>query len=303
MVKAKTGVEPEHQRLIYVSKTMQDDEILADYETLRNGSNIFLVLRLYGGSSLVPRRRINASIPRSDENCLITMENTKENGVIVLKMPCGHSISPDGLMDYCWNEVSMNKKTEIKCPLCATEWDIGVIRRYSGATAIELSQLEVGISENFCSKSSDINQCPKCNSYITRQNTTLNSVLCVVCSKKSVSNGYFCWHCLQEWKKPLSSATCGNTNCDDGEKLAQLRDCGKVRVTFLKMEIPKLRACPKCGTIIELASGCKHMACKACRIEFCFVCLRRRTQEGSWSCGSYNTKCAEAPLQTVIPRP
>ncbi len=297
----KTTIDPQYQQLIYLSKYMQDEKTLADYN-IQNGSNLFLVMRLPGGSSLVLKRRIDASIPLSDEECVITMESTKETGVIVLRMPCGHSIFPDGLMDYSWAEVSTNKRIEIKCPPCATEWDIGIIRRYGGTTAIELSQLELGISKNFCSRSNDINQCPKCNSYITRKNASVNSVVCIVCSRKSQSSWYFCWYCLQEWKKPLSSATCGNANCNSAESLAQLRDCGKVKVDFIEIEIPKLRSCPKCGTIIELTSGCKHMTCKACKTEFCFVCLRRRTQ-GSWPCGSYNTKCAEAPRQTVIPKP
>lgn len=299
MVEAKTGIEVEYQRLIYTSKNMEDDKTLADYEALRNGSNIFLVMRLPGGSD----RKINASLPRSSENCMITMENTAENGIVVLKMPCGHSISPDGLMDYSWAEVSTNKKSEIKCPLCASVWEFAVIKKYGGATVTELDQLELGISKNFCTQSSDINECPKCQSYCMRQNTDVSSVMCLICSRKAGSNWHFCWYCLREWKKPLSSSTCGNANCNDAEKLAQLRDCDKVRVEFIKTSIFKLRACPKCGTIIELAGGCKHMTCKVCQVEFCFVCLRRRTQGGSWSCGSYNTKCAEAPRQTVIPRP
>ena len=362
MVKEKTGLEEHHQKLIYLSKYIQDCKTLGDYG-LQSGSNIFLVMRLLGGSGefrqprgsegirleprgserfrqprgsggfrqtlwndpiIIPRRQedcvsegfrqlggtggfnrtpwIDPTIPRSLEECMITRENTKENGIVVLKMPCRHSISPDGLMDYAWAEVSIHKKTEIKCPLCTTEWMFSTIRRYGGATSTDLGLLEVGISNNFCMHSSDINQCPKCQSYITRQNTSINSVYCIRCLQKGYSSTYFCWYCLQDWKTPLHSTHCGNANCCDAEKLAKLQDCKTVVVQYTNLQVPELRACPACGSIIQLDGGCKHMTCRACVTEFCFVCLRIKTN-GSWLCGSYNTVCSEAPRQTVIPKP
>lgn len=247
-------------------------------------------------------RTIDPSLPRSSESCMITCENFEENGVTVLQMPCNtaHAMCPDALMDYAWSEISTYKKTEVKCPLCAVEWPFEVIKLYGGATATELDQLELGISQNFCAKSGDINQCPNCQSYCMRERPDVNSVLCLICSRKRNSNFFFCWLCLKEWKNSLTSSACGNVNCNDSGKLSQLRNCARVKVQFINVKIFKLRACPKCGTIIELASGCKHMTCKACNTEFCFVCLRMKNQ-GSWSCGSYDTKCAAAPLQTSIP--
>lgn len=305
MIAVKTSIEPRYQQLIYIGKYMQDWQTLADYDTLRNGSTIMLVMRLPGGSlagDTPPMRKVNLSLPRSSERCMITCENFEENGVVVLEMPCNHAMCPDALMDYAWSEISTYNKTEVKCPLCAKEWPFDVIKLYGGATMTELDELEKGISQNFCKQSDDISQCPKCQSYCIRQRPTVNSVLCILCSKKLESSYYFCWLCLQNWKNPLSSRACGNTNCGNSEKLALLQNCGKVKVKFIDVEIFKLRACPQCGTVIELAKGCKHMACKVCKMEFCFVCLRMKNQ-GSWSCGSYNTKCAAAPVQTSIPHP
>lgn len=216
-------------------------------------------------------------------------------------MPCNHSISPDALMDYAWEEVSTSKKTEVKCPLCFVPWSLDTIMKYGGASLDEMKQMEVGIATNFCMKSEDINECPGCQSYCTRMNPTINSVKCLICSKKNRSDYYFCWYCLQAWKSSYSSSACGNPNCSDSEKLSQLKNCGKVKVGYIDLVIFKLRACPKCGTIIELSSGCKHMECRACKIEFCFICLRKKSH-GSWSCGSYNTKCELAPVQTSIPK-
>ena len=237
----------------------------------------------------------------SNDRCVITGESFKDDGVIVLKMPCGHPMSQDGLMDYARSEVSNYKKTEIMCPQCSTEWPFDVIVRYGRATPAELEQLEVGISRNSLAKSSDVNQCPRCQSYCTRIDPNISSVRCLVCSRKARSDFYFCWHCLKEWKGPLLSSTCGNDGCDDSDKLAQLHNCRKTTVLFSNIETFKERACPSCGTIIELSHGCKHVCCEVCFIEFCFVCLRKRRNH-CWPCGSYHTRCDPAPLQTAIPR-
>lgn len=166
----------------------------ADYN-MTKGSMICCLFRFPGG---MLNRKINPSLPRSDECCMITFENFKENGVTVLKMPCGHSMCPDALMDYAWSEVSTNKKTEVKCPLCAREWTIDIIRKYGGATPTEMSQLELGISQNFFTSSSDINQCPKCKTYCTRQDPKNNCVRCVICSREQNSSYHFCFLWLEE---------------------------------------------------------------------------------------------------------
>lgn len=35
-----------------------------------------------------------------------------------------------------------------------------------------------------------------------------------------------------------------------------------------------IKDCPKCGTMIEKASGCNHMTCSTCGIHICWVCLK-----------------------------
>lgn len=296
LLEERTGIEVRFQNLSYLTKPLRDDLTLSDYN-IKSGANISALFRFPGGMF---KRRIDPVLPRSNDCCMITLENFKDNGVTVLKMPCGHSMCPDALMDYAWSEVSTHKKTRVKCPWCPEEWSIDVIRRYGGATPSEIEQLELGISQNFFTSSSDINQCPKCQTYFTREDSKINNVKCVICSREQGSNYYFCWFCLRDWKNSLTSASCGNKDCNDSAKLEQLRTCGKVKVGYINIETFKCRACPSCGTIIELSSGCKHMNCKACGTEFCFICLRMKAQ-GSWSCGSYNTTCVEAPLQTAIP--
>lgn len=283
------------QRLLYGGKQLEDQKCLGDYPTMGDGSTVFLVLRLLGGAT---KRRIDPSLPRSGEPCMITyMKN--EPDFPVLKMPCGHSISPDGLMDYCWNQIGLGKY-EIKCCICTSEWSMFVIRRYGGATKVELEQLEVGLSNNYCNKSESIQHCPGCKSLCERQDTSKTCTRCIVCSKKT--DYHFCWNCLKPWKTGLGAPNCGNDLCSDiDRKLQILAQSPKVEVGYIKgLKTYKRRACIKCGTLIEHGGQCKHMMCTVCNQEFCFVCLQPRVN-GSWICGSHNTKCEPAPIQQSIP--
>ena len=278
---------------MHVGKELQDSKTLAENPMLKNGSIIFLVLQLHSGQD-TGKRVLPRDVPLSDEPCVITGENFKDNGVVVLKMPCGHPTSQDGLMEYALFEVSSNKSTGIKCPSCSTEWPFDVIVKYGGPTSAELEQLEKGISLNSLCKRDDVNVCPRCRSYFSRVDPYVLCVKCLVCS-----NFYFCWDCLKEWKKPLSSSTCGNGGCGDSGRLTVLRN--SETMTYGGVEIFKIRACPSCGTTVEFSGGCKHVQCERCKVEFCCVCLQMR-ENGSWQCSSYHSTCHPAPLQTVIPR-
>lgn len=299
-VEAKTGIAPDDQRLIYGGKQLQDSNVLADYPTLRSGSLIMLVLRLPGGAEMVrptaPRsRKIASSVPHSDEPCMITYMEGES-----VRMPCGHSISPDGLMDYCWNEVSSSRKSEIRCCLCEKEWPIQVLKTYGGANDQELRMLEEGLSRNYCLKNPDITECPGCTTFCMRKNTSTNCVMCVMCTKKNKKTYYFCWQCLQIWKNGPSAKVCGNDACETDKVLRRLKEAPMKSIYGVR--VPSVRACPTCGSLIEHQSGCKQMTCKMCSRGFCFICLRTQTPEGSWSCGSWNDKCTPAPRQERVPR-
>ena len=268
-----------------------------------------LVMRLLGGSSdenaisilekelTQPQtpldRRIHSSVPRSSEPCMITFVEGDS-----VQMPCGHAISPDGLMDYCWSEVSSGRKYEIRCCLCNSEWPIEIIKRFGGASEEELRMLEEGLSKNYCRVHSNISECPGCMSLCEQKDTSKSCVQCPVCTRKKEKAYHFCWHCLHPWKNALSAKQCGNTTCN-AELLGQLLAAPEINV--IGVNVPSIRACPSCGSLIEHKKGCKQMTCKKCKADFCFICLRKRTPEGSWTCGAWNNQCKAAPRQTKIP--
>lgn len=267
-----------------------------------------LVLRLPGGSGETkksilevkptrPRmplnRSIPSSVPRSNEPCMITFLEGES-----VQMPCSHAISPDGLMDYCWNEVSSGRKYEIRCCICNSEWPIDVIKRFGGASVDELRMLEEGLSKNYCRVHSDISECPGCTSLCERKNASNNCVQCPICTRKNGEAYHFCWQCLHPWKSALSAKQCGNTSCN-GELVGQLLNAPETDVIGVK--VPSVRACPNCSSLIQHKSGCKQMTCKKCSTGFCFICLRKKTPEGSWTCGAWNFQCKVAPRQTRLP--
>ena len=324
LVHDETGISPEHQRLLYGAKQMEDDKRLGDYPPLGNGASILLVLRLPGGGNMfsssnerdndnsapqgnddAARSRserhsvIDKSIPRSDEDCMISLVSGES-----VRMPCEHPITPDALLDYCWSEIA-SLKYEIKCPLCSSEWSLDVIKRYGGTSDVELRQLEEGIARNACRRDPKIQKCPFCGVFCERQNSSVNSVICILCSKNG-ENKVFCWRCLRPWNNPsMTAVSCGNAQCEvNRDKLKQLEESPMVVVGYLKerKQIYKLRACPGCATLIEHDGGCKQMTCKKCKTEFCFICLCQRDSCGRWQCGFYNSPCELAPIQEVLPQ-
>ena len=278
---------------------MQDGKKLSTYRITKN-STIFLVMRLVGGAKRPDPpllRKIDPFTPRSKEECMI-MYTDGEN----VKMPCGHTISPEGLIDYSWNEICVNRKSEVRCCLCNKVWDVDKIVRYGGATPEEMAKMQECISSNICQSDPKISECPRCHNFCERLNESDRCVVCRICTKIKGKAYNFCWDCKREWIGSPYSNKCGSDQCNAQEILEKLKTCPEVGMGYLKgVKVPSIRACPTCGSLIEHGGQCKHMKCTACSKQFCFVCLRIRVGE-SWPCGRYNTACSVAHRQTTVPR-
>lgn len=254
-----------------------------------------MVLRLHGGE----QKEIDDLAMLTDEPDMITWDDDPEGKRA--KMPCGHAIGPDSLTAYCRSLLSAGK-FQFFCPYvheserCNKEWTYIEVRRFGVLTTAEQKEFEVKISENYLRKAMGIQECPGCQSLCERFDKKDKRLICRVCSADKKRRYEFCWTCLHEWK---SSGTqkCGNEECDgEDPRLRTLRDCPVKKV--IGVDTPSTRSCPSCGTLIAHVEACKHMACP-CGTNFCFICLK--VKEGSWTCGSFNTKCTSAPRQTEIP--
>lgn len=294
--------------LVHGGSILQEHRHLQDYPSLGHGCTLTPLVPLLGGASSPTRQQkknpdVDPTLPRSDEECMITKESFAENGTLVLEMPCGHPISPDGLVDYCWSELKANK-TKILCVLCTNEWSVDVIRKYGAPSPEEYRLIEERLGHNACLSDDTIKTCRKCKSFVSRINENNRNVICTICTSALGRTYSFCWYCLREWRNPGTVESCGYPDCKDEEKLEQLQNAGMVVVQQApRMEMYALRACPHCGEVVRCAdsdAGSWRVRCRSCGTEFCFVCLRAKAQ-GSWFCGNVKVNCSLAPVQRKIP--
>ena len=241
----------------------------------------------------------------SFEPDMITGEHSNEARA---RMPCGHVISRESLIDYLKNLIPQ-KKVLIECPgidkdntICKKVWSFGLCKKICVFTREEKDLFENSFSAIFLSEKLEAKACPCCNSIVMKACPCFNSigmkpedvnrVSCSVCSNSN--KGYeFCWICLKKW-----SLECENFLCVSTEEEKILKNCKKITIGPA-VNVPECRACPKCTTLIEHIAGCKHMKCVKCQQEFCFVCLSPK-KDNNWQCGASSDLCIIAPIQTNL---
>ena len=277
---------------------------LGDYSTLGNCATLFLVLQLPGGGNKTATKYEQHSdcqhqipmpaVEQADE-CLVCFERP------VLKMPCSHPMCSTCLMDYAWTEIGCNRKTEICCSVCSSEWPLHIIQKYGNVLPEEMNMLQDSLSENYIAQDPYIAECPGCSNQCDRKDRSINQVYCRFCRELGKPHTY-CRHCRRPWKNSGSNQQCGNAGWDTSSFLKILREAPLKTLSFLpdNVRVPSKRACPTCGVVIEHKDGCKHMKCTGCGTDFCFLCLKKKV-EGSPYCG-YNDVCTVAPVQDKLPR-
>ncbi|XP_035679585.1 uncharacterized protein DDB_G0292642-like [Branchiostoma floridae] len=304
------GIPPTAQRILYTTKQLvYDDEekkYLSDYK-MEDQSNLTVVLRLKGGSDTVedlspPPKQLDEDVETTEAPDMISWED--DPNTPRAKMSCGHAITPETLTTYCESLLSAGKYI-FKCPYisptggyCGKEWTYLEVRRLAVLTPDEKKQFETKISDNYLRKGMGIQECPKCHSLCERINKKHKRVVCPLCSASDGVEFHFCWHCLHQWVGG-GIEKCGTAGCSgEDPRLKILRDCKKKTIVGVQ-GCPAVRACLKCGMLIEHEKACKHMAC-VCGQKFCFICLKP-AQNGSYQCGSYDSKCEIADVQKTIP--
>lgn len=161
--------------------------------------------------------------------------------------------------------------------------------------------MEKRLGKNFCIANENIKMCLKCKSWCSRIDESNPNVICNICSRNLGRSYRFCWHCRREWVNNTGKEACGYADCKDGEKLRDMKNSRKITLQrYPNIEMYALRACPCCGTLRHCTDGVKRTQCTQCNTEFCFFCLRPKSQN-SWFCDSEKADCQLAPIQRKIP--
>lgn len=88
------------------------------------------------------------------------------------------------------------------------------------------------------------------------------------------------------------------------QRLHLLQNCPTVTLPQVHgvTACPSMRACPTCGTLLEHdKTACKNLFCPRCKKEFCFVCLKLKSECMKTSSPYKACSAGVAPRQTSIP--
>eukprot|EP00486_Rosalina_sp_Unknown_P006083 CAMPEP_0201575786 /NCGR_PEP_ID=MMETSP0190_2-20130828/21202_1 /ASSEMBLY_ACC=CAM_ASM_000263 /TAXON_ID=37353 /ORGANISM="Rosalina sp." /LENGTH=785 /DNA_ID=CAMNT_0048005855 /DNA_START=12 /DNA_END=2369 /DNA_ORIENTATION=- len=216
--------------------------------------------------------------------------------------------------DEC--EMCTAPKPEIK-PYCGCKWDYSIIKKVlAPQTKIasiddeehhiyRLAQLELLSARNKLQNDCNIQKCPGCDTLYVREDEAGEiknkadleyefKTKCIYCSatNKSRSTLSFCFGCGDEW---MDGHICDDTFRTELVEIlakAETKTIGEVK------NVPAIRCCPECSQLITHTDACKHMKCKGCKTDFCFVCLKKK-KNGNWQCGSHSTVCPVAKPQDI----
>uniref|UniRef100_A0A3B4WUE1 Probable E3 ubiquitin-protein ligase ARI8 n=1 Tax=Seriola lalandi dorsalis TaxID=1841481 RepID=A0A3B4WUE1_SERLL len=210
-------------------------------------------------------------------------------------MSCGHAVTPMSLSAWCRRLLDKGACKFI-CGMhgCNVEWPYEEVCKMALLTPSEREYFEKKMFLN----------CPGCKSLVMREDHTDMSVQCTVCTENKGRTYAFCWQCLRECEAGIQLRDrCENDGCENTQ-LTTLRICPDI--TFRDVRgvtgCPSIRACPKCGELVEHDNtNCKNIVCPRCKVEFCFVCLKRTVHCLKTSKHYIQCSSGVAPRQTSIP--
>ncbi|XP_021357794.1 E3 ubiquitin-protein ligase RNF19A-like [Mizuhopecten yessoensis] len=221
-------------------------------------------------------------------------------------MCCGHAISPDNLYNYVWQKIK-NGATEVTCPAipdatkpreqCSNVWEFKSISMLACLSDDENYLFCDKLFSNWLEKEADVYICPTCNEAI--HSSCVSVFKCFYCEQGGKSHS-FCVKC----NRAANGNSCFNNECQESlpKVKALLKDC-RMRTIIGVPNCPSVRACPVCQCVIEYEEEdlCKHMTCpkNTCKAQFCFICLKVKTDKYYYPCGGAFEPCQPTPRQII----
>lgn len=147
-------------------------------------------------------------------------------------------------------------------------------------------------------------QCPRCKTTVERQDLSNLCVQCSICTVNQGSVFHFCWQCLRPWRGSAPrSDRCLYKGCGNKDVLL-LQTCKTIDLPQVKGATccPSIRACPTCGLKVEHNQmNCKNVKCPRCHLNFCFICLKSKSECSKTTTPFQMCSTGVAPRQTAIP--
>ena len=197
----------------------------------------------------------------SPDICRICFSN-KVNPNNIAQISCGHFFCDNCIKTYLTNKIINGQVLDIKCLLG------GCPKRYSeeeiNANVEEEVFKKYKKFKNIQIKLSNPNKIyvncpfPDCEEIVDCTNPESEFMTCN-------NNHIFCYKCHKLGKHPKGK--CLN---DEINLLQQIQNKNKNGKNF--------KQCPKCQVIIEKNEGCNQMHCINCGYDFCWLCLKRYTE-------------------------
>jgi len=202
------------------------------------------------------------------------------------------------MKEYALSEVKKNNYT-FRCPdlECKQIWDFLLVRDVIGPNDEAISKIEPKVSENYVSLVRGYQQCPGCYTWCIPINSGDIRLRCPPCSHDFDKPYDFCWFCQREWIGE-GVRCCGNIGCNGRDPRLKILSAAARKSIDGIPGCPSIRGCPKCGMLINHLDKCRHMICTSCKAEFCFICLRRWTNNLHRA-----TACPVAPVQEELSDP
>jgi hypothetical protein len=276
----------------------QGSKQLKDFGFIRNGSKyeVTAVVSLVGGAQVnnssfsLDRMRY---LPDDDDDIILSNNECVFYSIKpCAQMQCGCAVSAKGM--YGWIHKSFELYPDcyqITCPFHPdTEWNWDVCTVIADMNDQEFEYFD---KERNKRSSPEVKACPHCQAMCERpSDLKLFRVRCNSCKGSD-----WCFKCGKPWNSSITFTFCGNSGCVSTLINEALRTCPMKKTPYNNVEVPSIRACPKCYEFIAHEDKCKHMKCPKCKVEFCFSCLALKS--GSWPCNSHTYQCAVAPRQVL----
>jgi len=285
-LKAKDAefAESDNFVLTFNGKTLDDDAKKLFQYGFKENAIVRTIFRVAGGAAIPDGQRnypLDVSkwpkkIKPSKKECFSSSVELGP-GRHHAEIPCCKSVtSAEAAFRLLKNELFYNGAGELKCKFktnCRKPISFGYYAWLGQLNLDEEQEFRAQFDINaLISPNPELRKCPNedCGAYVQRPLSMLDvRVRCVQCLAYD-----WCWSCGGKWKS-VNHLKCGNEDCDPLTFYYNLLvNCETATITNIE-NVPVLRLCPMCNTLIQWTKDCKHMTCKMCNHQFCISCLKQ----------------------------